>query len=71
MNKRSLLQSALALALAAGVTTGAWAQDKTLKIGVTAGPHAQIFEQVKKVAAKDGLKIQVVEFSDYVQPNAA
>jgi D-methionine transport system substrate-binding protein len=26
---------------------------------------------VKKVAEKDGLKIQVVEFSDYVQPNAA
>ncbi|NMM79303.1 MetQ/NlpA family ABC transporter substrate-binding protein, partial [Acidovorax sp. SRB_24] len=71
MNKRSLLQSALALALAAGFATGAGAQDKTLKIGVTAGPHAQIFEQVKKVAAKDGLKIQVVEFSDYVQPNAA
>lgn len=26
---------------------------------------------VKKVAEKDGLKIQVIEFSDYVQPNAA
>ncbi len=26
---------------------------------------------VKQVAAKDGLKITVVEFSDYVQPNAA
>ena len=36
-----------------------------------AGPHAQIFEVVKKIAEKDGLKIQVVEFSDYVQPNAA
>ena len=71
MNKRFLLQSALALALAAGFTTGALAQDKPLKIGVTAGPHAQIFEQVKKVAEKDGLKIQVIEFSDYVQPNAA
>ena len=71
VNKRSLLQSALALALAAGFTTGALAQDKPLKIGVTAGPHAQIFEQVKKVAEKDGLKIQVIEFSDYVQPNAA
>ncbi|HNZ89837.1 MAG TPA: MetQ/NlpA family ABC transporter substrate-binding protein [Acidovorax sp.] len=71
MNKRSLLQSALALALAAGFTTGTLAQDKPLKIGVTAGPHAQIFEQVKKVAEKDGLKIQVIEFSDYVQPNAA
>lgn len=71
MNKRSLLRSTLALALAATLATGALAADKALKIGVTAGPHAQIFEQVKKVAEKDGLKIQVVEFSDYVQPNAA
>ncbi|RYF27357.1 MAG: MetQ/NlpA family ABC transporter substrate-binding protein [Comamonadaceae bacterium] len=71
MNKRSLLQTSLALALAAGFSTGALAQDKPLKVGVTAGPHAQIFEQVKKVAEKDGLKIQIVEFSDYVQPNAA
>ena len=71
VNKRSLLQSALTLALAAGLSSGALAQDKTIKVGVTAGPHAQIFEQVKKVAAKDGLKVQVVEFSDYVQPNAA
>ena len=45
--------------------------DKPLKIGVTPGPHAQIMEVVKKVAEKDGLKIQVVEFSDYVQPNVA
>ncbi len=51
--------------------TGVFAQDKPLKIGVTAGPHAQIFEQVKKIAEKDGLKIQIVEFTDYVQPNAA
>ena len=47
------------------------AQDKPIKVGVTAGPHAQIFEQVKKIAERDGLKVQVVEFSDYVQPNAA
>ena len=71
MNKRSLLQSTLALALAAGLSPAALAQDKPIKIGVTAGPHAQIFEQVKKVAEKQGLKLQVVEFSDYVQPNAA
>jgi D-methionine transport system substrate-binding protein len=70
--KRQLLQTTLALAAAALVGTApALAQDKPLKIGVTAGPHAQIFEQVKKVAEKDGLKIQIIEFSDYVQPNAA
>ena len=71
MQKRHLLQSAVALAVAWSVGGPALAQDKPLKIGVTAGPHAQIFEQVKKVAEKDGLKIQIIEFSDYVQPNAA
>ncbi|CAN7297779.1 MetQ/NlpA family ABC transporter substrate-binding protein [Polaromonas sp. LjRoot131] len=71
MNKRSLIQSAVALALAVSLPAAVLAQDKPLKIGVTAGPHAQIFEQVKKIAEKDGLKIQVVEFSDYIQPNAA
>lgn len=70
MNKRNLLTTAIAL-LAASTLQVALAQDKPLKIGVTAGPHAQIFEQVKKIAEKDGLKIQIIEFSDYVQPNAA
>ncbi len=42
-----------------------------LKIGVTAGPHAEIMDNVKKLAEKQGLKIEVVEFSDYVSPNVA
>ncbi len=71
MNKRSLLQSTLALSAAALFMHGALAQDKPIKVGVTAGPHAQIMEHVKKIAEKDGLTIQIVEFSDYVQPNAA
>ena len=71
MQKRTLLQSALALAFAATLSSPLLAQDKPIKVGVTSGPHAQILEQVKKVAEKDGLKIQIVEFSDYVQPNAA
>ena len=71
MQKSTLLQSVLALALAAGVSGAAVAQDKEIKVGVTAGPHAQIMEQVKKIAETDGLKIKIIEFSDYVQPNAA
>jgi D-methionine transport system substrate-binding protein len=47
------------------------AEKKSLKVGVTAGPHAEIMETVKKVAAKDGLEIQIVEFSDYITPNVA
>ncbi len=69
--KRALLQTTLALAATLAFSGTVLAQDKPLKIGVTAGPHAQIFEQVKKIAERDGLKIQIVEFSDYVQPNAA
>ena len=42
-----------------------------IKIGVTAGPHAEIMDNVKKLADKKGLKIEVVEFSDYVTPNVA
>lgn len=47
------------------------ASQKPLKVGVTAGPHAEIMDAVKKVAEKDGLKIEVVEFNDYIQPNVA
>ena len=61
---------ATATVAVAAFTAPASAADK-IKIGVTGGPHAQVMEVVKKVAAKDGLDIQIVEFSDYVQPNAA
>jgi D-methionine transport system substrate-binding protein len=49
----------------------ALAQTQTLRIGVTPGPHAQILEAVKPIAAKKGLDIKIVEFSDYVVPNEA
>jgi D-methionine transport system substrate-binding protein len=48
----------------------AQAQD-TVRIAVTAGPHAQIAEVARTVAARDGLVLQIVEFQDYIQPNAA
>lgn len=63
---------ALALALAAGISLVAFsASAETIKVGVTPGPHAQILEKVKEEAAKKGLDIKVIEFSDYVVPNAA
>ena len=65
---RGLLAAAALVSLTAHA---ALSEDKPLRIGVTAGPHAQIFEFVKKIAEKDGLKLQIVEFSDYIQPNAA
>ncbi len=47
------------------------AQTQTVRIGATPGPHAQILEAVKPIAAKKGLDIKIVEFSDYVVPNEA
>lgn len=61
----SLLAGAATLAVAFGASA------ETIKVGVTAGPHAQILEAVKPIAAKDGLDIQILEFTDYVIPNQA
>ena len=44
---------------------------KTLKVGATAVPHAEILEVVKPLLEKDGIKLEIVEFNDYVQPNLA
>ena len=63
--KRLLLGVALAVSALA-----VQAQD-TVRIAVTAGPHAQIAEVARTVAARDGLVLQILEFQDYIQPNAA
>ncbi|MCY1666060.1 MetQ/NlpA family ABC transporter substrate-binding protein [Rhizobium sp. SL86] len=60
----------LAASFAALISAGA-AFAETIKIGVTPGPHAQIMEEVKKVAAGKGLDLDILEFSDYVVPNQA
>ncbi len=59
----------IAAALAAFAVAPALAED--IKIGVTPGPHAQIMEKVKEIAAGKGLNIEILEFSDYVVPNQA
>ncbi len=43
----------------------------TLKIGATPVPHAEILEIVKPLLAQQNIDLQIVEFSDYVQPNLA
>lgn len=51
-------------------TKGALSTEK-LVIGVTAGPHEEIMEQVKELAAADGLVIELKVFTEYVMPNVA
>lgn len=46
--------------------------DKTIKIGVSPVPHKEIVENaVKPLLEEKGYKVEVVEFTDYVQPNTA
>jgi D-methionine transport system substrate-binding protein len=69
LDRRSLILSAVAT-LSAPTILRAQAPTR-LRVGVTAGPHAQILEAVKKVAATRALDLNIVEFSDYILPNAA
>lgn len=75
----ALILAALFLFLAVGCGGSAKSTDKaadkgaknSVKVGVTAGPHAEVMEKVKAEAEKQGLKVDIVEFNDYIQPNAA
>ncbi|QCP50549.1 MetQ/NlpA family ABC transporter substrate-binding protein [Trinickia violacea] len=70
MQRRFILKLAAVFG-AASIFSAAAHADDTIKVGVTGGPHAQVMEVVKQVAAKNGLNIKIIEFADYVQPNAA
>ena len=45
--------------------------EKVIKVGASPVPHAEILEVVKPELAKEGIKLEIVEFNDYVQPNLA
>lgn len=68
----ALLVLSVFLGAACAFAIPAHAQDKSrIKVGISVGNAEQIFEVVKKVAARDGLAIDVVVFNDYQLPNAA
>ena len=59
----------MALTLAA---CGAKAEtDKTIKVGATPAPHAEILEIIKDNLAAEGWTLEIVEFDDYVIPNTS
>ncbi|SEA96024.1 MetQ/NlpA family ABC transporter substrate-binding protein [Paraburkholderia sartisoli] len=73
MQRRTLIKTLAVLAATSATlaTSLAHAGDKVIKVGTMSGPDAQIWSVVTKVAARDGLTLKVIEFNDYVQPNAA
>ncbi len=62
----------LALALVLSLTACGGAKDaKTITVGATPAPHAEILEIVKDILAEEGYNLVVREFDDYVLPNEA
>lgn len=70
-NWKKITTSLLSLVLVFAVVGCGKKDESVIKVGATVGPHAQVVEAVAKEAEKQGIKIQVVEFSDYITPNAA
>ena len=80
--KKTIIASVAALALT-GFITGCDDKKKaaapapkdskavTLKVGVSPVPHAEILGAVKDKLAKEGVNVEIIEFTDYVQPNLA
>ncbi|KOO04183.1 MetQ/NlpA family ABC transporter substrate-binding protein [Vibrio nereis] len=68
---RKVGQWAIAASIVVGLTACGQQDESEIKVGATVGPHAQVVEAVAKEAAKQGLNVKVVEFSDYITPNAA
>jgi D-methionine transport system substrate-binding protein len=73
MQRRKLLKALSAVVATAALATSfsAHADDKVIKVGTISGPDAQIWAVAQKVAQREGLNVKVIEFNDYVQPNAA
>ena len=70
MKKKTLaLTLALVLALVLAACGGNSGGDKTIKVGATPAPHAEILEIAKDLMAKDGYTLEIVEYNDYIQPN--
>ena len=46
-------------------------EDTVIKIGATPAPHAEILKKAAEILETKGYTLDIVEFTDYVQPNIA
>ena len=59
---------ALVLVLALSFTASA---DVTVRLGVTGSVYDEIWQPAKEILAKQGINLEVIQFTDYVTPNRA
>lgn len=66
------LVNKMLLGLCVITLSGCHSDDKnTLKVGTISGPETELMQTAQTEAKKMGLNIKIIEFSDYLQPNAA
>ena len=74
MKLKKLLSLTLAGVISASLLVGCSnrsGEDKTIKVGASPTPHAEILEVAKPLLEKQGYSLEVVEFDDYVLPNTS
>ncbi|HIR02317.1 MAG TPA: MetQ/NlpA family ABC transporter substrate-binding protein [Candidatus Aveggerthella stercoripullorum] len=52
-------------------SSAATSEDKTIVVGASPSPHAEILAAAEDVLAEEGWTLEIVEYSDYIQPNVA
>jgi D-methionine transport system substrate-binding protein len=67
--KKLLISGLSALALASNVAN---ADSHSIKVGTVAGPETDVMQVAAGIAEREhGLTVEIIEFTDYVTPNAA
>lgn len=62
----------MALALVACAVAGCGKkEEKTITVGASVTPHAEILEVAKELLAEEGYTLEITEFNDYVLPNTS
>ena len=66
MTRKLFVAFVLVLALVAGAFA-----DQTVRLGVTGSVYDEMWQPVKESLAKQGINLEVIQFTDYVTPNRA
>ena len=68
---KKIIAIVLVLTMALCLAACGGADEKTIKVGATPAPHAEILEIIKDDLAEAGWTLEIVEFDDYIIPNTS
>lgn len=68
---KKILALSLTLVLCLGLLCGcgAKADESVIRVAASPTPHAEILAVAKEILAEQGITLEIVEYTDYVQPN--